>query len=165
MSSNGQEIRKLFRKQFLHRFLGIDDEAENFREHIALWKSNFLWIDPCTCYDGVNQILLIFAVHDGEAARVAERGAMPAQNPVSYRMECATPKPAGIDRQQIRDAAQHFSRGFVRECEKQNISGINPVFEQVRDAISERACFPRARASDHKERTWWRSHCRKLLFV
>src|SRR5207249_6032964 len=99
-----KEIRKLFRKQFLDRFFRIDDEAEDLREHIAFRKSNLLRIDPCAGYDSIDQILLIFAVHDREPALVAESGAVPAQNPVSYRMECATPKPAGIDWQQIRDA-------------------------------------------------------------
>ena len=160
-----EEIRKLFRKQFLHRFFRIDDEAEDLRKHLAFRKSDLLRIDPCAGYDSIDQILLIFAVHDREPARVTERGAVPAQDAVSHRMKCSAPESAGIERQQIRDAAQHFAGGFVRECEKQNVSRIDSVFQQVRNAIGEGACFPRARASDHKERTWRRSHCRKLLFV
>src|SRR5207253_10905001 len=80
-------------------------------------------------------------------------------------MERSAPEPTGIDWQHIRHAAQHFARGLVRECEKQNVARIDSVFQQVCDAISERPRFPRARTSDRKERTWRRSHCRKLLFV
>src|SRR6266498_5784913 len=61
-----QEIRKLFRKQFLQRVLGIDDETEDFREHIAFRKSDLLWIDSCAGHHSLDQVFLIFAVHDGE---------------------------------------------------------------------------------------------------
>src|SRR5438552_16937879 len=80
-------------------------------------------------------------------------------------MERSAPEPTGIDWQHIRHAAQHFARGLVRECEQQNVARIDSVFQQVCDAISERPRFPRARTSDHKERTWRRTHCRKLLIV
>ena len=147
-----QEVRKLFRKQCFQRHLRVNDETEDFREHITFWKPDFLWINACARHDGIDQILLIFAVHDGEAARVTERGAVPAQNPISNRMECPAPESAGIHRQQIRDAIQHFARCFVREREQQNISGIDAVFEQVRHAICKGARFARARAGDHKDR-------------
>src|SRR4029077_2973574 len=93
-----EEIRKLFCKQFLHRFFRIHNEAEDLREHIAFRKSNLLRINPCARYDSIDQILLIFAVHDREPARVTERGAMPAQDAVSHRMECPAPESAVVDR-------------------------------------------------------------------
>ena len=90
---------------------------------------------------------------------------MPSQNPISHRMECSTPKSAGIDWQQIRDAIQHFTGSFVREREQQNISRIDPVLEQVRHAIREGARFSGASASDHKDRAGRSSDRRDLLFV
>ncbi len=90
---------------------------------------------------------------------------MPAQNPVPYRMECPTPESAGVDRQQIRDAIQHFAGCFVREREQQNISRIDPVLEQVRHAIRKRASFAGACAIDHKDRSGRSSDGRELLFV
>src|SRR5262249_52464921 len=160
-----KEIRKLFRKQFLERFLCVDDKAEDFREYIALRKSNLLWIDSRAGYDGLEQILLVFAVHDGESARITECTAMPTQNPVSDGMECATPKPAGIDREQIRNASEHFARGFIRKRQQQNISWVDPVFEQVSDAIGKGAGLSRSCTCDHEKRTWRRRHSRELLFV
>ena len=165
LSSNGRKYRKLFREQRLQRHLRVHDEAEDFREHITFWKPDFLWINSCARHHRIDQILLIFAVHDGEAARVTERGAVPAQNPVSNRMECPAPESAGIHWQQIRDAIQHFTGCFVREREQQNISRIDAVFEQVRHAICKRARFARACSGDHKDRAGRSSHRRELLFV
>ena len=90
---------------------------------------------------------------------------MSAQNPVSNRVECPAPQSAGIHRQQIRDAIQHFAGCFVREREQQNISRIDPVLEQVRHAIREGARFSRACAGDHKDRSGRSSDGRELLFV
>ena len=63
-----QEIRKLFREQFLHRRFRVHDKAEDFREHIAFREPDLFRIDPRVRHHGVDQILLIFAVHDAEAA-------------------------------------------------------------------------------------------------
>ncbi len=40
-----QEIGKLLREQFLDRSLRVDDETEDVRQHVALWKSDFLRVD------------------------------------------------------------------------------------------------------------------------
>jgi hypothetical protein len=90
---------------------------------------------------------------------------MPAQNPISNRMKRPTPESAGIDRQQIRDAAQHFPRSFVGECEKQNVARIDPVFEQVSYAIRQSARLSRASAGNDKDGAGRRRDGRKLLFV
>jgi hypothetical protein len=80
-------------------------------------------------------------------------------------MECPAPESARIHRQQIRDAIEHFARGFVREREQQNVSRIDPVLEQVRHAIGEGARFARARAGDHQDRPRRSGHRRELLFI
>src|SRR6266508_605908 len=80
-------------------------------------------------------------------------------------MKCPTPETAGIDRQQIGNAIQHFTGCFVREREQQNISRIDPVFEQVSHTIGKRSRFSRARAGDHKDRAGRGSYRSELLFV
>ena len=80
-------------------------------------------------------------------------------------MKCPTPESAGIDRQQIGDAIQHFTCSFVRECEQQNVARINPVFEQVGYAIGKGARLSRPRAGDDKEWAGRRSNGCELLFV
>ncbi len=160
-----QEVRKLFREQRLQRHLRVYDEAEDLREHITFWKPDFLWINSCACDHRIDQILLIFAVHDGEPARVTERCAVPAQNPIAYRVECSAPQPARVHREQVGDAIQHFAGGFVRKREQQNISWIDPVLEQVRHAIRESARFTRAGAGDHKDGAGRSGHRGELLFI
>jgi hypothetical protein len=72
---------------------------------------------------------LIFAIHDGESARITESAAVTAQYPISHRVECPAPKSAGIDGQQIRNAIEHLPGGFVGEREQQDISRINSVLQ------------------------------------
>ena len=115
---------------------------------------------PAARDDGVDQIFLIFAIHDREPAGVTERAAVPAQHAIADGMKCAAPKSAGIDRQQIGDAIEHLARGFVREGEQQNVARVDPVLEQIGDAISERARFARARARDDEQRSGRRGHRR-----
>ena len=164
-SSSGRKYGKLFREQLVHRALGIDGEAENLGEHIAFRKPDLLRIDSRCRHDGIDQILLIFAIHDREAARITERASMPAQHSISDRVKRAAPEPAGIHRQKIRDAIEHLPRGLVRESEQQDIARVDPVLEQISDAISQRARLPAARAGDDQQRTRRRGHRRELLLI
>src|SRR6266480_446953 len=58
--------------------------------------------------DGIDQILLVFAVHDGEPARITKRAPVPAQNSVATAWNVPPQNSAGIDRQQIRRATRAF---------------------------------------------------------
>ena len=160
-----QEIRKLFREQCIDRRFGIDDKAENFREHVTLRKSNLLRVDPCRRDHRIDEVLLIFAIHDRESARITECAPVPPQHSIPDRMKGAAPKPAGVDREQIRDAIQHLARGFVREGEEENVPRVDSVFEQIRHAISERARLAATRARDDKKRSRRRGHRRELLLI
>src|SRR4029453_19676426 len=124
-----QGIKKLFPKQFFQWLLCIDDETENLGEPVAFRKPDFFRINSRVCHDRVDQILLIFAIHDGEPTRITESAAMPAQYPISDRVECPAPKSARIDRQQIRNPIEHLPGGFVGEREQQNISRIDSVLQ------------------------------------
>jgi hypothetical protein len=42
--------------------------------------------------DGIDQILLVFAVNDGEPARITKRAPVPAQNSVAHGVERPAPK-------------------------------------------------------------------------
>ena len=160
-----QEIREFCGKQFFHRCLCIDDKAKDLSEHIAFREPDFFRINSRACYDRVDQILLIFAIHDRESARITERASVTSQDSVPHRMERPAPKPARIDREQIRDAIQHLSGGFIREGEQQNISRIDPVFEQVRNAVGKCARFATACARNHEQWPGRRRHRRQLLLV
>ncbi len=94
-----QEVGKLFREQFLHRRLRVHDEAENLREHIAFRKPDLFRINPRVGDHGIDQIFLIFAVHDGESAVITERAAVTAQHAIADGVKRSAPNPGRIDRQ------------------------------------------------------------------
>ena len=108
---------------------------------------------------------LVFAVHDREPARIAERAPVPAQHPISDRVKGAAPEPARVHRQKIRDAIEHLPRGLVRESEQQDVARVDSVLEQIGHAIRQRARLPAARAGDHQQRPRRRGHRRELLLI
>ena len=106
------------------------------------------------------QILLVFAIHDGESARISESAAMPAQHPVADGMKRPAPESARVHRQEIGDPIEHLARGFVGEGEEQDVARIDAILEQVGDAISQGARLAAARAGDDQQRTRRRGHRR-----
>src|SRR5882724_963169 len=80
-------------------------------------------------------------------------------------MKRSTPKLAQFASDQIRDSPHHFGGGFVREREQQNPFRRNPLLQQIRDAISQRARFARTRARDDKRRAGRRGDGGKLLRI
>ncbi len=121
-----QEIRKLLRQQFLHRPLRVDRETENIRQHIRLREPDLLRINPRTGHDRRDQILLILPIENREPARITEHLPMPPQHPVADGVKRPAPKPARIDRQQIRHPIQHLPRRLVREGQQQECSADRP---------------------------------------
>ena len=59
----------------------------------------------------------------------------------------------------------HFTRSFICEREKQNVAGIDSVFEQVGHSICEGPRLSRTSASNNEQRPGRRSHRRELLFI
>src|SRR5205823_15036443 len=90
----GQEIRKTSGEQVFERAFGVHYETEDLGQNIPLGKPDLLWIDSGFSDHRVDQILLIFAVHNGEAAVVTKSAAMAAKHPVANRMKGAAPDAA-----------------------------------------------------------------------
>ena len=134
-----QEIRKLFREQFLDRRSVLTTKLKMSASTSPFGNRISFGSIPAARDDGVEQILLVFAVHDRESARIAERAAVPAQHAVADGMKRPAPEPARVDREEIRDAIEHLARGFVGEGEEQDVARIDAVLEQVGDAISQGA--------------------------
>jgi hypothetical protein len=83
--------------------------------------------------DGIDQILLVFALHDGEPTRITKRAPVPAQNSVAHGVERPAPKsrwhrPATNS---PRDPSISRAALFVKG-EQQDVARIDPVLEQVR---------------------------------
>ena len=128
-------------------------------------KSDFLRIDSAARDHGVDQILLVFAIHDGESARISESAAVAAQHPVADGMKRPAPESARVDREEICDAIEHLARGFVGEGEEQDVARIDAVLEQVGDAIRQGARLAGAGAGDDQQRTRRRGHRGVLLLI
>ena len=120
---------------------------------------------PAPRNDRVDQILLILTIENREAARITERVSVPAQHAVANGVKRSAPKAARVHRQQVRDPIEHLARGFIRESKEQNISRIDPVLEQVSDAICQRPRLAAARARDHEQGARRSRHRRELLLV
>ena len=67
--------------------------------------------------------------------------------------------------EQIRDAAHHFAGGLVGEGQQQDAVGGDALFEQVRDAVGERAGLARAGAGNDEGRAGRRGDGGELLLV
>ncbi len=115
--------------------------------------------------DGIDQILLVFAVHDGEPARITKRAPVPAQNSVAHGVERPAPNPLASTGNKFATRPEHFARGFVCEREQQDVARIDPVLEQIRHALCERPRLTPAGAGDDQKRTGRCSHGRQLLLV
>ena len=80
-------------------------------------------------------------------------------------MKRPAPKRREFVPEQIRDAPHHLTRGLVREREQEDAVGWNALFEQIGDAIGERARLARTRARDHERRAGRGGDGGALLFV
>jgi hypothetical protein len=119
--------------------------------------------DPRVGDAGLDQILRVVAVQDREIAAVAEQVGVQAQNPGADGMKRAAPERANSWPSKSADAPHHFAGGLVGEREQQDAVGGNALFEQIGDAVGERAGLARTRAGDDERRPGRRGDGGELL--
>ena len=129
---------------------GVDGEAEEVGEHLRLRKFPVLRIDPGGDDHCREQILLILAIHDRESRAKSGGFRVTAENAVSDRVKRAAPQAGDVVWNEAGDAVEHFARGLVGEREQQDVLRFDAVFEQIGDAINERAGLAAARSGDHE---------------
>ena len=114
---------------------------------------------------GLDQILRVVAVENREIAPVTEQ--VGVRRRIRAPMEWNVPPQSdGSCRpEQIGDAAHHFAGGLVGEREQQDAVGGNALFEQIRDAVGERARLARTRAGDDERRAGRRGDGGELLRI
>ncbi len=66
-----EEVRILLDEHLVDRAAGVDREAEDIGEHLALGKALVLRVDARAGDHGVEHVLLVLAVHDRKARREA----------------------------------------------------------------------------------------------
>ena len=80
-------------------------------------------------------------------------------------MKRAAPERRQFLSEQAGDAPHHFAGGLVREREQQDAVGGNALFEQVGDAVGERAGLARTGAGNDEGRAGRRGDGGELLWI
>ena len=93
----------------------------------------------------------ILAIQDGEVALVSQEAGVLAQNAIANRVERSAPERRHFLPEQLRHAPHHFLCRLVREREEQNPVGRDPLFQQIRHPVGERARLARARPAMTRE--------------
>ena len=115
---------------------------------------------------GLDQVLRVVAVENREIAPVTERVGVRAQNPRADGMKRAAPERARSSwPSKSGDAPHHFAGGLVRERQQQDAVGGNALFQQIRDAVGERARLARTGAGDDERRAGRRGDGGQLLRI
>ena len=97
---------------------------------------------------------------------IPEQSRVLAQNPVADGMKSPAPqRPHLLPTEQIRHAPHHFLRRLVRERQQKNAIRRNPLLQQIRHPIRQRARLARTRPGDHERRPRLGAHRRELLFI
>ena len=78
--------------QFRNRLMRVGRERKNFVQHVGLWKVFVLRVNLRIQQAGLDQILGIVAVEDGEIFLVAERVRVQPQNPCADAVKSSAPK-------------------------------------------------------------------------
>ena len=143
-----EEVRVFFHEHIGEGAAGVELVAEHVGENLAGRGAFFVGFEVEFGDDVVHEIDGIFAVEDGKAGGETRIDRVAAEDAVADAVKGAAPQPVRRFGDEAGDAVEHFARSFIRESEEQNVAGDDAVFDEVGDAIRERARLPRARASD-----------------
>ena len=86
-----------------------------------------------------------------EIRAVAEKLRVRAQEARGDRMERPSRRAIQVGADERLDAALHLARGTVREREEKQRRGVGAVFDEARDAVGQRPCFPASGAGDDEQ--------------
>ena len=129
---------------------GIDGVGVDIRQDFAFRETLVLRVDAGGGDDRIEHVLLILAVHDGEAGAEAGGLGVAAEHAIADGMEGAAPEAGEIVRDQGGDALEHFARGLVGEGEEKDVGGADAILDEICDAIGQGAGLAAASAGDHQ---------------
>ncbi len=160
-----EQINELLVQQFADGFVRVDGEGENFIQHVRFGEMRAFGFDFGVGDAGLDQILGVVAVKNGEIAPVTERVGVGTEHAGADGMKGAAPKLAQLVAEQIGHAPHHFAGGLVGERQQQNPVGGDALLQQIGDAIGERARLARTRAGDDERRAGRRGDGGQLLRI
>ena len=145
----------------------LSASEKNFAQHFRLLGKRVAFTSISALrHARLDQILGVLAVQDGEIALVAEQVRVLAQNAVADGMKRAAPERRQFLRRANPPTRRIISRAalFVNVSSRNAVGG-NPLLQQIRDAIGERARLARTRAGDDERRARRRGDGGELLLV
>ncbi len=113
-----EKVRVLLGEHLIDFPPRVQRKRKNIGQDFALRKELVLGVHAELRDHGVEQVLLIFAIHDREARRKARGLRVAAEHAVAHGVKCSAPKSGEIVRHEARDAIEHLARRFVREGEE-----------------------------------------------
>ena len=116
-------------------------------------------------YDFAYELLLVVLVENLEAARIADGGAIPPEEPRAYRVESSRPYRRDLVANELLRPFAHLARRAVREGKKEYAVGGNAILYEKRDAVDERARLAGSCGREHEKRPFARRSRRALLGV
>ena len=158
------EVSEAVVHEDIERVAGVRREREQLGQHVGFRKTLVARHADIVGH-GLKQIGLVLAVEDAEPGLEADHFGMTPQNPVADRVEGPAPNAVGVRTEQLGDAPGHFPRRFVGESEQQDLPRLDPVLQQPRHAVGQRARLAAARPGDDQRGAAGRSHRGQLLLV
>ena len=126
------------------RRAGVVSHRIDVTQHLGLWETKTRGVDPAAVHHGLQQVLLIFTIHDRETFAIAQTLRIPAQQFVADAVKRAAPEPLHIHRHQHRHTIQHLTRRLVGERQQQDLLGQHAIVQQPGHAIGQRPRLARS---------------------
>ena len=159
------EVAELRGHDFFGGPVGVDGERKDFVEHLGLGKMRAFDFDAGVGHAGLDEILGVVAVQNGEVAMITEQIGVRAQHAAADGVEGATPQPERLLADEVGNAPHHFRGRLVGKGEQEDLVRRNALFEQVGDAIGERAGLAGAGTGDDQGRAGQSGDRRELLRI
>ncbi len=149
----------------LQRLGGVDEQREQVAQHRGLGKTRGLDVHVRLGQTGRDQVFGVLPVQEGEVTAVTDPLGVPPQHPQAHRVKGPAPQTAQVAAQQLAHPPHHLARGLVGEGQQQQALGGDPLLQQPRHPVHQRAGLARARPGQDQRRPRRRGHRLQLLGV
>ena len=122
-------------------------------------RREVLVVDPEVLQRPLDDRVLVGGVVDHEITREADVRTLPPEQPRAERVKGGDPDLLRLLADQPRDALAHLVGRLVREGDGKDVARLGePVADQVRDAVGDRACLPGPGARENEQRALGMEH-------
>ena len=147
-----EEVRHLAVQQLVERELGVDVPRVEVVQRLLLRKPLRRLREAERTTGELHEVLRVALVHDREVGRQSRGPTELAQKPVADGMERPSVDACAAGPHQPLGAREHLARGAPGEREEEDALGRHSPFDEVSDAMDERASLARSGAGDDEQR-------------